>query len=459
MKNVVVVGSQWGDEGKGKIVDWLSSEADVVVRFQGGHNAGHTLVIEKKVFKLRLLPSGIVREGKISVLGNGVVIDGVTYKLRLLPSGIVRKGKISIIGNGVVVDPWALLDEIEEIKSKGVNVNENNFIISESANLILPFHREMDEIREDSAGKGKIGTTRRGIGPAYEDKVGRRSIRVMDLRSEKNLDQRLESVLVHHNAIRKGLGKKIYEKEQLKYDLLKIAPEILKFSQPVWLKIDQFKKQKKKILFEGAQGILLDVDHGTYPFVTSSNTVASSAATGTGCGPNSINYVLGITKAYTTRVGEGPFPTELIDEIGELLGTRGKEFGTVTSRKRRCGWFDGVLVRQTIKISGINGIALTKLDVLDELDEIKICIGYDLKGKKIDYLPAAVEDQLKVKPIYKSFNGWKTSTKGIKSFKDLPNNAQVYIKGLEKFIETKVASISTSPERKDTILIENPFSI
>ena len=430
MKNVVVVGSQWGDEGKGKIVDWLSSEADVVIRFQGGHNAGHTLVI-----------------------------DGITYKLRLLPSGIVRKNKISIIGNGVVVDPWALLDEIKEIKEKGVNVDKNNFIISESANLILPFHKEMDEIREDSAGKAKIGTTRRGIGPAYEDKVGRRSIRVMDLISERNLDHRLETVLVHHNAIRKGLGKKIFEKDQLKKDLLKIAPSILKFSQPVWKKLDEYKSKGKKILFEGAQGILLDVDHGTYPFVTSSNTVASSAATGTGCGVNTINYVLGITKAYTTRVGEGPFPTELKDEIGETLGSRGKEFGTVTSRKRRCGWFDGVLVRQTIKISGINGIALTKLDVLDELDEIKICIGYELKGKKIDYLPAAVEDQLLVKPIYKKFNGWKTSTKGIKSFKDLPKNAQDYIKGLEKFIETKVASISTSPERKDTILIENPFSI
>ena len=428
MKNVVVVGSQWGDEGKGKIVDWLSSEADVVVRFQGGHNAGHTLVI-----------------------------DGVTYKLRLLPSGIVRKNKISIIGNGVVVDPWALLDEIKEIKEKGVNVDENNFIISEAANLILPFHKEMDEIREDSAGKAKIGTTRRGIGPAYEDKVGRRSIRVMDLVSESNLDHRLETVLIHHNAIRKGLGKKIFEKDQLKKDLLKIAPSILKFSQPVWKKLDEFKSKGKKILFEGAQGILLDVDHGTYPFVTSSNTVASSAATGSGCGVNTINYVLGITKAYTTRVGEGPFPTELKDDVGEILGSRGKEFGTVTSRKRRCGWFDGVLVRQTIKISGINGIALTKLDVLDELDEIKICIGYDLKGKKIDYLPAAVEDQLKVKPIYKNFKGWKTSTKGIKSFKDLPKNAQEYIKGLEKFIETKVASISTSPERKDTILIENPF--
>ena len=428
MKNVVVVGSQWGDEGKGKIVDWLSSEADVVVRFQGGHNAGHTLVI-----------------------------DGVTYKLRLLPSGIVRKDKISIIGNGVVIDPWALLDEIEEIKSKGVQVSPENLIISESANLILPFHKEMDEIREDAAGKAKIGTTRRGIGPAYEDKVGRRSIRVMDLVSEENLDHRLETVLLHHNAIRKGLGKKVYHKDKLKEDLLKIATEILKYSRPVWKKIDEFKSLRKKILFEGAQGILLDVDHGTYPFVTSSNTVASSAATGSGCGPNSINYVLGITKAYTTRVGEGPFPTELTDDIGQELGTKGKEFGTVTSRKRRCGWFDGVLVRQTIKISGINGIALTKLDVLDDLDHIKMCVGYELNGTQIDYLPAAVDDQLKVKPIYKTFEGWKSSTKGIKNFENLPENAKKYINDLEQFIETKVSSISTSPERNDTILIEDPF--
>ena len=430
MKNVAVVGSQWGDEGKGKIVDWLSSEADVVVRFQGGHNAGHTLVI-----------------------------DGVTYKLRLLPSGIVRKNKISIIGNGVVVDPWALLDEIKEIKSKGVEISEENLILSESANLILPFHKEMDEIREDAAGKAKIGTTRRGIGPAYEDKVGRRSIRVMDLISEKNLDHRLETVLMHHNAIRKGLGKELFEKNKLKKELLEIAPQILKFSKPVWKKIDEFKNEGKKILFEGAQGILLDVDHGTYPFVTSSNTVASSAATGSGCGPNTIGYVLGITKAYTTRVGEGPFPTELKNETGEHLGKVGKEFGTVTSRKRRCGWFDGVLVRQTIKISGINGIALTKLDVLDELDEIKMCVAYELDGKKVDYLPAAVDDQLKVKPIYKSFKGWKSSTKGIKNFEKLPENAKIYIKELEKFIETKVSSISTSPERNDTILIEDPFKI
>jgi len=430
MNNVVVIGSQWGDEGKGKIVDWLSSKADVVIRFQGGHNAGHTLVI-----------------------------DGVTYKLRLLPSGIVRKNTISIIGNGVVVDPWALLDEIKEISSKGIEITPKNLIISDSANLILPFHKELDEIREDAAGKAKIGTTRRGIGPAYEDKVGRRSIRIMDLASEKDLDKRLDTALSHHNAIRKGLEKEIYEKKQLKEDLLKISTEILKYSKPVWKKIDEFKSNKKKILFEGAQGILLDIDHGTYPFVTSSNTVASAAATGSGCGPNTINYVLGITKAYSTRVGEGPFPTELTNKVGQQLGEKGKEFGTVTSRKRRCGWFDGVLVRQTIKISGINGIALTKLDVLDELEEIKMCIAYEIKGKKINYLPASTEEQLNIKPVYKSFKGWKSSTKGIKKFDDLPDNAKLYVTELEKFLETKVSSISTSPERNDTILIEDPFNI
>ena len=429
MKNVVVVGSQWGDEGKGKIVDWLSSEADVVVRFQGGHNAGHTLVIDKKVFKLRLLPSGIV-----------------------------RKKKISILGNGVVIDPWALLSEIEEIKKQGIDVTPENFMISESASLILPFHQEMDEIREDAAGKGKIGTTRRGIGPCYEDKVGRRSIRVMDLRSESNLDNRLENVLLHHNAIRKGLNKKTFEKDELKKELLKIASEILKFAQPVWLKLHQFNEERKKILFEGAQGILLDVDHGTYPFVTSSNTVPAMAATGSGSGPDKINYILGITKAYTTRVGSGPFPTELEDEIGENLGKRGKEFGTVTARKRRCGWFDGVLVRQTIKISGINGIALTKLDVLDELEEIKMCIAYELNGKKIDYLPAASEDQFNIKPIYKTFPGWKTKTEGIRNLKDLPDKAKIYIHALENFIGARISSISTSPERDDTILVEDPFN-
>ena len=428
MKNVVVVGSQWGDEGKGKIVDWLSSEADVVVRFQGGHNAGHTLVI-----------------------------DGKTYKLRLLPSGIVRKNKISIIGNGVVVDPWALIDEIDEIKNKGVHIDENNLFLSEAATLILPIHSELDALREDSTKNPKIGTTRRGIGPAYEDKVGRRSIRVIDMLSEDNLDAKLATLLEHHNYLRKGMGEKEYSKNKLKDELLKIAPKILKYSRPIWKKIDEFKKANKKILFEGAQGILLDVDHGTYPFVTSSNTVASSAATGSGCGIDTINYILGITKAYTTRVGEGPFPTELKNEIGEKLGERGKEFGTVTSRKRRCGWFDGVLVKQTIKTSGITGIALTKLDVLDEFDEIKICIAYDLDGKQIEYLPAASEQQFKVKPIYKSFKGWNSSTCGIKSFSDLPSEAQNYIKFIEEFVEAKLSTISTSPERKDTILIEDPF--
>ncbi len=429
MKNVIVIGTQWGDEGKGKIVDWLSSEADVVVRFQGGHNAGHTLVI-----------------------------DGITYKLRLLPSGTVRKNKVSIIGNGVVVDPWALIDEIKEMKSKGVEINENNLILSEAANLILPYHKEMDEIREDSAGKAKIGTTRRGIGPAYEDKVGRRSIRVMDLTSERNLDSRLDAALIHHNALRKGLKKTIFKKDKLKKELLKIAPEILKFSQPVWKRLNEFKSKGKKILFEGAQGILLDVDHGTYPFVTSSNTVASAAATGSGFGSNGSNYILGITKAYTTRVGEGPFPTEQKNKIGNLLGSRGKEFGTVTSRKRRCGWFDGVLVRQTIKISGVNGIALTKLDVLDELDEIKMCIAYKLNGKQYDYLPAGAEDQFKIEPIYETFPGWKESTKGIRNMENLPNNAKKYIYAVEDFIEAKISSISTSPEREDTILVESPFA-
>ena len=430
MQNVVVVGSPWGDEGKGKIGDWLSEQADIVVRFQGGHNAGHTLVI-----------------------------DGKVYKLKLLPSGIVRSNKVSVIGNGVVVDPWALLEEIKGIEKQGVTVTEENLVLAETASLILPFHQEMDEIREDLAGKGKIGTTRRGIGPAYEDKVGRRSIRVMDLKSESNLNKRLEVVLAHHNAIRKGLGKKLFEKEKLIEDLLKIAPSILKYSQPVWRKMDQYRSEGKKILFEGAQGILLDVDHGTYPYVTSSNTVAGAASTGTGVGPKTINYVLGITKAYTTRVGEGPFPTELTDKIGESLGKRGKEFGTVTGRKRRCGWFDGVLVRQTVKMSGIDGIALTKLDVLDELEEINMCIEYDLDGTKIDYLPAAAEDQARVKPIYKTFKGWKSSTQGIRNYDELPREAKIYLSELEDFIGTKISSISTSPERDDTILVENPFKV
>ena len=424
--NTLILGLQWGDEGKGKIVDALSESAYAVCRFQGGHNAGHT-----------------------------IKVDGVQTVLHLIPSGVLHENVKCLIGNGVVLSLEAIKKEIEGLEEFGVEVR-NRLYISENCPLILPSHIKIDQVRDKDE---FIGTTGRGIGPAYEDKVGRRSIRVMDLVSESNLDHRLETVLIHHNAIRKGLGKKIFEKNQLKDDLLKIAPEILKFSAPVWLKIDQFKKKKKKILFEGAQGILLDVDHGTYPFVTSSNTVASSAATGTGCGPNSINYVLGITKAYTTRVGEGPFPTELVDKIGELLGTRGKEFGTVTSRKRRCGWFDGVLVRQTIKISGIDGIALTKLDVLDELDEIKMCVEYDLNGKKIDYLPAAVEDQLKIKPIYKTFDGWKTSTNGVKNINDLPENAKKYLFAIEDFIGAKISSISTSPERDDTILVENPFEI
>jgi adenylosuccinate synthase len=429
MTNVVVVGSQWGDEGKGKIVDWLSEEADVVVRFQGGHNAGHTLVINGKIFKLKLLPSGIV-----------------------------RPNKISIIGNGVVIDPWALLQEINEIKKKGVEVNENNLIISDTATLILPFHKEMDEIREDAAGSSKIGTTRRGIGPAYEDKIGRRSIRVMDLRSKTNLEKRLEVILEHHNAIRKGLGKKIYKSNELIKSLLEIAPNILIYSQPVWKKLAEFQKLNKRILFEGAQGILLDVDHGTYPYVTSSNTVAGTASVGSGTGPKSIDYVLGITKAYTTRVGSGPFPTELIDKIGETIGERGHEFGTVTGRKRRCGWFDGVLVRQAATISGITGIALTKLDVLDTLDEIKFCTGYLLRGKEVDFFPSASEDQFDVIPIYKTYKGWKSETKGIRNFNELPQKAKEYIAAIEDFVGVKISSISTSPERDDSILIENPFN-
>lgn len=429
MTNVVVVGSQWGDEGKGKIVDWLSEEADVVVRFQGGHNAGHTLVINGKIFKLKLLPSGIV-----------------------------RPNKISIIGNGVVIDPWALLEEINEIKKKGVEVNENNLIISDTATLILPFHKEMDEIREDAAGSSKIGTTRRGIGPAYEDKIGRRSIRVMDLRSKTNLEKRLEVILEHHNVIRKGLGKKIYKSNELIKSLLEIAPNILIYSQPVWKKLAEFQKLNKRILFEGAQGILLDVDHGTYPYVTSSNTVAGTASVGSGTGPKSIDYVLGITKAYTTRVGSGPFPTELTDKIGETIGERGHEFGTVTGRKRRCGWFDGVLVRQAATISGITGIALTKLDVLDTLDEIKFCTGYLLRGKEVDFFPSASEDQFDVIPIYKTYKGWKSETKGIRNFNELPQKAKEYIAAIEDFVGVKISSISTSPERDDSILIENPFN-
>ena len=428
MPNVAVIGSQWGDEGKGKIVDWLSAKADVIVRFQGGHNAGHTLVVDK-----------------------------TTYRLKLLPSGIVRKNKISIIGNGVVIDPWALLDEIKQIEKLGIKITNKNLYIAENAILILPLHRELDAIREDAKNTDKIGTTRRGIGPAYEDKIGRRGIRVMDLASKDNLSKKIDMILFHHNSIRKGLKKKQINKKKLINDLSKISSKILKYSKPVWKKIDEFKKKNKTIVFEGAQGILLDIDHGTYPFVTSSNTVAGAASVGTGCGPDTINYILGIVKAYTTRVGEGPFPTELKNEIGNKIGKKGKEFGTVTNRKRRCGWFDAVLVKQSCIISGTKGIALTKIDVLDEFKNLYICVAYKLNGKKIDYLPADLQNQLKVKPIYKRFDGWLKNTKGIKKWKDLPKNAQKYINFIKDYCGVKISSISTSPKREDTILLDNPF--
>ena len=428
MSNVAVIGSQWGDEGKGKIVDWLSEKADVVVRFQGGHNAGHTLVV-----------------------------NNITYKLKLLPSGIVRKNKISIIGNGVVIDPWALLDEIKQVEKLGIKITNKNLYIAENATLILPLHKELDGIREDVKNIDKIGTTRRGIGPAYEDKAGRRAIRVMDLANKKNLSKRIDMMLFHHNSIRKSLGKNKINKTKLINDLTKISAKILRYSKPVWKKLEEFKKKKKIILFEGAQGMLLDVDHGTYPFVTSSNTVAGAASAGTGTSPNTINYILGIVKAYTTRVGEGPFPTELKNEVGNKIGRRGKEFGTVTNRKRRCGWFDAVLVKQSCVISGINGIALTKIDVLDEFKNLYICIAYRLNGKKIDYFPSALHDQIKAKPIYKRFDGWLKNTKGIKKWKDLPNNAKKYINFIKNYCGVKISSISTSPIREDTILLENPF--
>ena len=428
MTNVAVIGSQWGDEGKGKIVDWLSEKADVIVRFQGGHNAGHTLVINNK-----------------------------TYKLNLLPSGIVRKNKISIIGNGVVIDPWALLAEINHIKKMGIKITNKNLYIAENATLILPLHKELDGIREDSKNTDKIGTTRRGIGPAYEDKVGRRAIRVMDLANKKNLNKRIDMILFHHNSIRKSLGKNKIDKRKLINDLKKISSKIINFSKPVWKKLEEFKKKKKVILFEGAQGMLLDVDHGTYPFVTSSNTVAGAVSAGVGCSPNSIHYILGIVKAYTTRVGEGPFPTELKNETGNIIGQKGKEFGTVTNRKRRCGWFDAVLVKQSCTISGTKGIALTKIDVLDDFEELYICVAYKLNGKKINYFPSSLQDQNKVKPVYKKFNGWLTKTSGIKKWKDLPKNTQKYIKFIKNYCGVKISSISTSPRREDTILLENPF--
>ena len=429
MSNVIVIGSQWGDEGKGKIVDWLSYKADAVVRFQGGHNAGHTLVVE-----------------------------GQTYKLSLLPSGVIR-GKKSFIGNGVVLDLKALQNEIKTLEEKNIKIDNSILAISQSAPLIMSYHQELDKARESELNGIKIGTTGRGIGPAYEDHVGRRALRVCDLFNKKKLSDKIENALSHHNPIRKGLGIEELNKNTIISEIDSYSDFIKPFVKNVWDELFKLQKENKNILFEGAQGALLDIDHGTYPFVTSSNTVASAAATGSGCGPNSINYVLGITKAYTTRVGEGPFPTELKDKIGEKLGTIGKEFGTVTSRKRRCGWFDGVLVRQTIKIAGIDGIALTKLDVLDNFTEIKMCVAYEVNGKTIDYLPASVDEQRKVKPIYKSFKGWNCSTKGIKNFNELPDNAKNYVKELEKFIETKISSISTSPERNDTILIVDPFSI
>jgi len=428
MSNVAIIGSQWGDEGKGKIVDWLSEKADVVARFQGGHNAGHTLVV-----------------------------NNITYKLKLLPSGIVRKNKISIIGNGVVIDPWALLDEIKQVEKLGIKITKKNLYIAENATLILPLHQELDGIREDAKNTDKIGTTRRGIGPAYEDKIGRRAIRVMDLADKKNLSKRIEMMLFHHNSIRKSLGKGKIDKKKLIKDLIEISSKILKYSQPVWKKIEEFKKKKKIILFEGAQGMLLDIDHGTYPFVTSSNTIAGAVSSGIGCGPNTINYILGIVKAYSTRVGEGPFPTELKNKVGDKIGMKGKEFGTVTNRKRRCGWFDAVLVKQSCTISGVNGIALTKIDVLDQFEKLYICVAYKFNGKKIDYLPSSLQDQIKVKPIYKQFNGWLKNTSGIKKWKNLPKNAQKYIKFIKDFCGVEISSISTSPKREDTILLKNPF--
>ncbi len=399
MANVVVVGAQWGDEGKGKIVDWLSERADIIVRFQGGHNAGHTLVI-----------------------------DGKTYKLHALPSGVVRGGKLSVIGNGVVLDPWHLINEIKVVRDQGVDISSENLIIAENTPLILPIHGELDRAREDINKVAKIGTTGRGIGPAYEDKVGRRAVRVADLADRSTLE-----------------------------DLLEIAPSILQYSAPVWKVLNEKRKAGSRILFEGAQGALLDIDFGTYPFVTSSNVIAGQAATGSGIGPSSIDFVLGIVKAYTTRVGEGPFPTELHDNDGQRLGERGHEFGTTTGRKRRCGWFDAVLVRQTCATSGVTGISLTKLDVLDGFEKLKICIGYDLNGKKLDYLPIAADQQARCKPIYEEMPGWSESTEGARSWADLPANAIKYVRRIEELIDCPVALLSTSPEREDTILVTDPF--
>ncbi|MEP2943163.1 MAG: adenylosuccinate synthase [Hyphomicrobiales bacterium] len=428
MANVVIVGSQWGDEGKGKIVDWLSERADVVVRFQGGHNAGHTLVI-----------------------------DGVSYKLSLLPSGIVRNGKTSVIGNGVVVDPHALVAEIGRLREQNVIINTDTLKIAENATLILSLHRELDGIREGSSEGTKIGTTKRGIGPAYEDKIGRRAIRLMDLANLNSLRGKIDRLLGHHNPLRRGLGQPEISADAIYKELEEVAPIILPYMAAVWRLLDEHCKKGDRLLFEGAQGALLDIDHGTYPYVTSSNTIAGQASCGSGLGPDAIDYVLGITKAYTTRVGEGPFPTELDNEVGQFLGERGHEFGTVTGRKRRCGWFDAVLVRQTAKISGITGIALTKLDVLDGLDELKICVGYKLDGKIIDYLPASEGAQARVEPIYETLEGWHDTTVGARTWNELPAQAIKYVKHIEELIQTPVALLSTSPERDDTILVQDPF--
>ena len=429
MANVVVIGTQWGDEGKGKIVDWLSERADVVVRFQGGHNAGHTLVI-----------------------------DGVTYKLNLLPSGVVRGGKLSIIGNGVVVDPWALADEIEGMRAQGIAISPENLSIAENAPLILPLHRALDQARESALGRDRIGTTGRGIGPAYEDKVARRAIRVGDLAEPQVLAEKVDRLLLHHNALLRGLGLPEVDRDGLIQALEEIAPRILPFAGAIWKQLDEARRAGKRILFEGAQGTMLDIDHGTYPFVTSSNSVAGQAAVGSGQGPGAIDYVLGIVKAYTTRVGSGPFPTELHDDVGKGLGERGREFGTVTGRARRCGWFDAVLVRQAVKVNGIDGIALTKADVLDGMDELKVCTGYRIDGESFDHLPASSVQQAKVEPVYEVMEGWSETTRGARSGADLPATAVKYIRRIEEIIGAPVAMLSTSPEREDTILVHDPFA-
>jgi len=429
MGNVVVVGSQWGDEGKGKVVDWLSERADVVVRFQGGHNAGHTLVIGEKVFKLSLLPSGIVRPNKLSVIGNGVVLN-----------------------------PWALLDEIEAVRAQGVEITPENLLIAENTALILPLHSQLDQHREQGNSGTRIGTTGRGIGPAYEDRVGRRAIRLGDLANPDTLAGRVENLLTHHNALRRGFGAEEIDGDQIIAELQDVAPKVLPFATAVWRHLDEARRAGKRILFEGAQGAMLDVDHGTYPFVTSSNTVAGQAAAGSGIGPGAADFILGITKAYTTRVGEGPFPTEQDNDVGQRLGERGREFGTVTGRKRRCGWFDATMVRQAVKVCGISGIALTKLDVLDGMEELKIATSYRLNGEPLDHFPASMADQAAVEAEYETIEGWSESTQGAQSWVDLPATAIKYIRRIEELIEAPVALLSTSPERDDTILVRDPFT-